>query len=348
MNIRASTDSFEKWLSTQTTIVRPDLIRKHERLRESPFVFLRGTFYRWIETFADVCASLSDAPRVLAIGDLHVENFGTWRDREGRLIWGINDLDEAGDRPYTNDLVRLATSAALAARDEHITLQLDEICAAILDGYAASLERGGEAIVLAERRAWLRGVATSDLRDPTKFWNAMQALPLAPRVPPDAVRALETLMPDGCVDRTIRKRVAGVGSLGRQRFVMLATWEGGLIAREAKAYVAGAKAPAYVARDLNARAVRAHDPFWTIAGSWVVRRLAPDCSRIEMKDLPKKRNEYKLLRAMGFETGNLHLASPRQRPAILRDLGGRGARWLERAAAKMVESTIGDWRDWRH
>jgi len=32
---------------------------------------------------------------VLAVGDLHVENFGTWRDAEGRLIWGVNDFDES-------------------------------------------------------------------------------------------------------------------------------------------------------------------------------------------------------------------------------------------------------------
>jgi len=36
---------------------------------------------------------------VLAVGDLHVENFGTWRDAEGRLIWGVNDFDEAWRLP---------------------------------------------------------------------------------------------------------------------------------------------------------------------------------------------------------------------------------------------------------
>ena len=50
---------------------------------------------------------------VLAIGDLHLENFGTWRDAEGRLVWGINDFDEAWALPYTNDLIRLATSARM-------------------------------------------------------------------------------------------------------------------------------------------------------------------------------------------------------------------------------------------
>ena len=53
---------------------------------------------------------------MLGVGDLHVENFGTWRDAEGRLIWGINDFDEACPMPYTIDLVRLAASADLAIK----------------------------------------------------------------------------------------------------------------------------------------------------------------------------------------------------------------------------------------
>jgi uncharacterized protein (DUF2252 family) len=52
----------------------------------SPFIFLRGTFYRWIQPWPDVCGSLLDAPKVLSVSDLHVENFGTWRDLEGRLV----------------------------------------------------------------------------------------------------------------------------------------------------------------------------------------------------------------------------------------------------------------------
>ena len=55
-----------------------------------------------------------DAPRVLSVGDLHLENFGTWRDADGRLAWGVNDFDEAAVMPYVLDLVRLATSIQLA------------------------------------------------------------------------------------------------------------------------------------------------------------------------------------------------------------------------------------------
>ena len=76
------------------------------------------------------------------------------RDAEGRLVWGVNDVDEAFELPYTQDLVRLATSAILAIRQGHFALAPRDACEAIFDGYRASRERGGRALVLAERRRW--------------------------------------------------------------------------------------------------------------------------------------------------------------------------------------------------
>src|SRR5262245_46211851 len=120
MNVVESTKAFETWLRGRTRIVESDLKAKHQAMDESPFVFLRATFDRWAQIWPEICAKAASAPAVLAIGDLHLENFGTWRDREGRLVWGINDLDEAYPFPYTNDLVRLATSAFLAKREAGI------------------------------------------------------------------------------------------------------------------------------------------------------------------------------------------------------------------------------------
>jgi Uncharacterized protein conserved in bacteria (DUF2252) len=349
MNIRTSTESFEQWLRSQTAVVRADLVEKHRKLRKNAFVFLRGTFYRWRETWPKVCAKLTDAPRVLAVGDLHVENFGTWRDAEGRLVWGVNDVDEAAELAYANDLVRLAASAALAKNEQHLTMTMRNICRAILDGYTASLTGGGKPIVLAERRRWLRDVALSDLRDPKKFWAEMWPKKLnraEARPPHDAIDAIEAALPAPRLEYLVRHRVAGVGSLGRQRYVAIAEWEGALIAREVKALVPVRPAPQPM-KILIENAVRARDPFWSVHGSWIVRRLAPDCSKIEIDDLPKRRNEEKLLRAMGWETANMHLGTPRARTAILRDVRSRHARWLERATADMVDATIADWRAWR-
>ena len=351
MDIRQATRSYETWLGRQTTIVRADLALKHRRMKESPFVFLRGTFYRWVEQWPDVCASLRDAPRVLAVGDLHVENFGTWRDVEGRLIWGVNDVDEACRLPCTQDLVRLATSAVLAVEARRFGVSVRAACEAVLDGYRSSLARGGRPVVLAERRRWLRDLALNDLRDPVAFWAQFEH---RPTVRGSAVphRALRWLLPDPRPKYRTVRRVAGVGSLGRPRFVALAEWKGALVAREAKAAVPSASAWAaetgsttsLIARVLQ-RAVRVPDPFFGVRDGWIVRRLAPDCTRIELTDLPTRRDDLRLLRAMGWETANVHLGSQTAR-RLAADVTRRPARWLERAATDMSRSVTRDWRDW--
>src|SRR4029077_6217891 len=87
---------------------------KHARMHAELVAFLCGTYYRWAQLYPIVAADTGDAPRVLAVWDLHVGSFGTWRDGEGRLAWGVDDFDNAYPLPYTNDLVRLAASAAIA------------------------------------------------------------------------------------------------------------------------------------------------------------------------------------------------------------------------------------------
>jgi hypothetical protein len=288
-DVVSATASYERWMASHTAVVQKDLALKHERMADSPFLFLRATFYRWIELFPAVCSDLVDAPHVTAVGDLHIENFGTWRDREGRLVWGVNDLDEAASLPYLSDLVRLAASVALGIDRGDVRLRFGQACEAICEGYSSSLERGGEPIVLSERHRALREVAFSEARDPKKFWAKMEELPRVRRPPPDVVRVLEQALPGRDVPYTVRTRVAGVGSLGRPRFVALATYEGGWLAREAKAWLPSAAAPATPRRSKAAIAVlrdgtRSPDPAWSIRGSWIVRRLAPDCSRIEIDD----------------------------------------------------------------
>src|SRR4030095_8271442 len=104
MNIMEAPRSYERWLASHTQVVKPDLNRKHQLMAAAPFPFLRATYYRWAQLFPEVCKQSAQAPRVLAVGDLHIENFGTWRDLECRLAWGVNDFDEASALSYTNDL----------------------------------------------------------------------------------------------------------------------------------------------------------------------------------------------------------------------------------------------------
>ena len=119
--IEDATRAYEAWMGRYTPTVRADLALKHEHMRSDPFRFLRATFYRWQQGWPSICQTAVHAPAVLAVADLHIENFGTWRDQEGRLIWGVNDFDEACPLPYTNDLIRLVTSAFLAIQAAHLT-----------------------------------------------------------------------------------------------------------------------------------------------------------------------------------------------------------------------------------
>src|SRR5262245_28352296 len=139
MNLAKATAKYEAWLGGRLRLLQDDLAFKHEQMRLGPFPFLRATYYRWAQIWRDVCGGAAKAPEVLAVGDLHVENFGTWRDSEGRLIWGINDFDEAWRLPYINDLIRLNTSAMLAG----MTSRARDATSAILEGYSLALEAGG-------------------------------------------------------------------------------------------------------------------------------------------------------------------------------------------------------------
>jgi len=122
MNIVKATAAYEVWLAKRIPLLAEDLALKHQHMREGVFPFLRATFYRWSQRWPEVSPKSAAAPEVLGVGDLHVENFGTWRDIEGRLVWGINDFDEACWLPYTCDLVRLATSAHFAISMDHLKL----------------------------------------------------------------------------------------------------------------------------------------------------------------------------------------------------------------------------------
>src|ERR1700732_3098801 len=163
MNVFKATREFEIWLAKRVPVVRQDVALKHTLMAQAPFPFFRATFYRWLQHWHEACDDLAKAPSVVGVGDLHIENFGTWRDEEGRLIWGVNDLDEAFPAAYTLDLVRLTTSAYMAIGGEHLGLSRRAASDAIEEGYRDALAAGGKAFVLAEHHQWLRLLGTSQM-----------------------------------------------------------------------------------------------------------------------------------------------------------------------------------------
>jgi uncharacterized protein (DUF2252 family) len=357
MNIRQATTSYEKWVASCIPLDRHALSFKHKQMTLGLFPFLRATFYRWVQIWREVAGEAAVAPSLLAVGDLHLENFGTWRDMEGRLIWGINDFDEVYTMPYTMDLVRLATSAHAATVEQHLDIRPRDASDAILEGYRGALNDGGRPFVLAENHRWLRKIALNRLRDATVFWQKLARLPKSQaRLPRDVESELRKLLPDHSSPYEKKHRMSGLGSLGHTRVVLLGRWHGCYVAREAKeltpsACVWARGKPAKGQRTrygkILDRAVRVPDPFVRPYDGWLLRRLAPDCSRIELASLPESRDEERLLYSMGWEIANIHFGSPRAIPAIKRDLAKRPRNWLHKAAKAMLRATERDWREWK-
>jgi uncharacterized protein (DUF2252 family) len=199
MNIHAATKSFEAWLGAHCTLNCADLDYKHRQMakRKDPFPFFRGTYYRWAQLWPKICADLDSVPRVLSVGDVHLENFGTWRDANGRLIWGVNDFDEAADLPYANDLVRLAASVRFACYAGPLDIKLAHPSAAIECGYRKRLAKGGAPFVLEEHHRELREMAMTKERDPKRFWRKLTVVldDPDPSVPKELKRLSEATIP---------------------------------------------------------------------------------------------------------------------------------------------------------
>jgi hypothetical protein len=252
--------------------------------------------------------------------------------------------------------VRLAASTIIAAAEGHLALNVKSACDVILDGYRKSLDQHGLPFVLEEEHKWLRTMATGVLRDPEAFWNKMNSLPKAlGEIPASAEEALEHLMPERHLTYRLLRRIAGLGSLGRVRLVAVAECHGGRVAREAKALVPsaihwmdGGNGPGEIMyQAIISRAVRCPDPFVQVRGRWIVRRLSPHCSRIELNMIPRNRDELKMLFSMGWETANIHLGSQSAIKEVRRHLGTLKPNWLYAAAKDMAKAVTRDWQSWR-
>ena len=119
---------------------------KFAKLAKSRYSFFRGTallFYR------DMVGTDAHMPSVLALGDVHPENFGVMPNAEGVPIFSVNDFDEAIYAPFTWDIKRGAVGFWIAAQEEGdlSRKQRRKIVCAFVDGYLTGMKRFAESEV---------------------------------------------------------------------------------------------------------------------------------------------------------------------------------------------------------
>src|SRR5439155_16968478 len=116
----ADPEERSKHIAGSFTETYPDLISadpdawrgKFRKMAGSPFAFYRGSaalFYRDLATGQDPFLN-EQTGRVWIQGDLHAENFGTYMNGAGLLVFDANDFDESYVGGFTWDLKRLAAS----------------------------------------------------------------------------------------------------------------------------------------------------------------------------------------------------------------------------------------------
>ncbi|HTR12019.1 MAG TPA: DUF2252 family protein [Roseiarcus sp.] len=286
-----------------------------------------------------------------SVGDAHAGNFGLWRDAQTRLVWGVNDFDEAARLLWPLDLVRLAASvlAAVEAADA------SEVAGAVLEGYLSGLS-DPRAIVI-ERKTdflWLRDAFISNDDERQKFWKKLDKAKAADCDP----AALETPLLTAfgrTSDVLVARRQAGVGSLRRPRFTASGVVNSGPFAAEIKAALPSCwrdGREAGLAQSMAHGPARSPDPALRYDDSatvpFVIRRLAPNYRKLEFGELEPKlsgRHRRALLGAMGMELASLHVAKAGdERDAIMGELSKLPERWLSRAASRVADWTVDEWR----
>lgn len=113
--------------------------RKFRKMAASPFAFYRGSASLF---YADQRGDFADdrflderTSRVWIHGDLHAENFGTYMNASGQLVFNVNDFDEAYVGPFSWDLKRFAASVALLGYAKALS---DQVIGELVTGFARS------------------------------------------------------------------------------------------------------------------------------------------------------------------------------------------------------------------
>ncbi len=316
-DVRTLTSAYERWLGQHVTLVPADLHTKHEELRADEYRFLRGTYYLWLVRTAVEVPSVFSRTQVPLVGDLHVENYGTWRDPDRVRRWGVNDLDELARGSWLLDLLRLATSAVLAP---HLDLDHHQICDTVLAGWYAA--EPGPAVDLRDRAADHLAALVPPVTDSDAFYAGLARGAVVHDVPAVVVAAAERVAEPGW-SPTWHVHTAGTGSLGHLRRVGVGpagdgTWH----AREAKqlgpptciwaaaTITDGVPLPVPDATAYTSVTAALRGPAGAARVSdWQVRDLAPDVVRIRTEDRHHK-EAGRVLEAMARAAADVHAADP--------------------------------------
>jgi len=224
------------------------LALKYAKMAQSSFIFLRGACHLFYDHLPD-SRLFSDAPLAWCCGDLHFENFGSYKGDNRLVYFDINDYDEAALAPVNWDVIRLLTSiqcgagALNASRAESLAVSqscLDAYRGTLINGKPLWVERdtcGGLVHALLstlqdrKRAAFLDKRTIRKGRSRTLKLDGERALPASDAQKGAVTKFIDRFaatQPDPKFYHVldIGRRIAGTGSLGVGRYVVLVEGKG--------------------------------------------------------------------------------------------------------------------------
>ncbi|XGV96913.1 MAG: DUF2252 domain-containing protein [Leptolyngbya sp. BL-A-14] len=227
---------------------KPELVAlKYQTMRQNAFAFLRGTCHLFYEDLPTQ-SLLNATPPVWICGDLHLENFGTYKGNDRLVYFDINDFDEAVLAPCTWDLARFLTSILVAAQSLNIdATDAQALCQNFLTAYTRVLAKGQVGMVNRDTATGLVKELLDSLRQRKRkdFLNQRtektgKTRRLLLNEKALAVTKTQREQIDKCLQTWAAKqkkpkffrlldvayRVAGTGSLGLERYILLVEGNG--------------------------------------------------------------------------------------------------------------------------
>src|SRR5260370_21369426 len=121
---------------------QPTLKLKYKLMADNEFTFYRGPCHLFYEDL-HANPSLNNVPVVWCCGDLHLENFGSYRAFNGMTYFDINDFDEAMLAPIGWELARFLCSIGMASGIWKYSLkEAEELMLVVLKAYTRQLASG--------------------------------------------------------------------------------------------------------------------------------------------------------------------------------------------------------------
>ena len=144
------------------------LALKLQKMLTDPFIFLRGACHLFYENLPSHSV-FSKAPVTWNCGDLHLENFGSFKGDNRLTYFDINDFDEAALAPCTWDLLRFLVSVQLGVRSLSVNpAEANCLCHIFIDAYASALSIGKARWVERETAVGLVGELLDGLQERTR------------------------------------------------------------------------------------------------------------------------------------------------------------------------------------